>query len=156
MNTQLIKTFIEELDSAVKESRENGYNYFKQNWKSLDIEAKEIVRLLLMTPYMASIFGPDSNIDDKIYYAAILNLSQKEDPEYSNNDIEPLNKLKLHKDVKKNQIVKIFYDLKVSGKIVGTHEQIADAIAAIFDISYQTAYTYLTDSSRFNKTEDLI
>jgi len=156
MEIDKIKLFIEGLDDAVQESSKNAYEYFQKNWPSLDLKSKEIIRLLLSTHYIVALLSKENTLEDKIYYAGISTIADSSTNQSIEFDEEPFSKLVLNKSINKKELVKIFHKLKSNGTILSTHVEIANAMALIFDISFDTAYTYLTDSSRLENTNDLI
>jgi len=156
MKVDEITAFIEKLDESAKVNRKEAFDFFEKNWHQLEPFSKKVVTYLLTTPYIAAIFSENNSLEDKIYYAGILSLAEEITKAESEFENEPMQKLALHRDVKIKQIVKIFYKLKTKNHILSTNNQIAEALAAMFDISADTAYSYLTDVSRLENTADLI
>ena len=156
MKVEEIKTFIEELDKCAQQSPEEAWKFFQKNWLQLELSSKEIIRIILATPYLISLFTNDNILESKIYFAAILNMAGKPAMEERMFENEPIAKLRLRKGINLKHMAKIFYKLKTGNFILNSNEDIAESLSRMFDISYDTAYSYLTDASRLENTDDLI
>ena len=150
MNSEEKSNFINKLRIGITEG-EDKLEFFIEKWKEFNDIDKESLSMPLLEMCIKEMRS--DNYKSKAYFEfQNIVLHIKENQEYK-SDIKMFN---LSNAVKANEIVKIFMRLKNNGYIDNTNEDTATLICKIFDIKYETAYSYLKNPEKLDKTRDIL
>lgn len=157
MDIDKLELFIKQLIGFDADEADKAFAYFKEEWPQFTKDERNILSRVVVGITL-NIMEKDVSIKTQLHWLAIANYSEKpvidgKVVDEDNDDIFP--RLKLGEGIKGNQITKLFHDLKINGVIIGSNEQIAEAINIIFPIEYSTAYKDLTEEKRLQKVISL-
>jgi len=150
MEIKQLNKLYEQILSKMSNDSEKGLRYFKQRWTVLGLEEREILKFFLARYITSLLLENTISVEIQMHWVAILNAMNRETEEY-----EPRGKLIKTKKISSLQIAKLFYDLKNSGYISNTLEEISDLVSDIFDLNESTIFTYLNEPNRFSKAKPL-
>lgn len=150
MNTEEKSNFINKLRIDINEG-EDKLEFFIKKWKEFNDIDKESLSMPLLEMCIKEMRSDDYKSKAYFEFQNIV-LYLRENQEYK-SDIKKFN---LSNAVKANEIVKIFLELKRRKYIDNTNEDTATLICTIFDIKYETAYSYLKNPEKLDKTRDIL
>lgn len=146
-----LKNIFEQIVSKIEKAPETTFEYFKKECSNLTYDEKEVLRLFIQRHHEEMFQESDLPLLNQFYFTEI----------YVHFDIEqegflPISKLRLSSTVDKVQIAKLFFDLKNNGHIQNTSEEIARAVANLFDLKFKTIFSYLNTPDKMEKAKPLL
>jgi hypothetical protein len=124
----------------------NVYDNFKAEWSKLNTVEQEVLKPFVGKYHTNVVSGNTISIEKQMYLTEIIVMMNLE-YEGQRQHI----KLNLSSSIKDVQIAKLFYDLKDKGYIENNYEDIATAVSNIFDVKFETMFSYLNNPARFDK-----
>lgn len=149
MNLENLESFIANLFETISQNPEQAILTFEKEWPSFTSDEREILSGLLLG-VNARILENNLPLKNTLASLRILQLSEKPIVNEQFSD-EYFPRLTIAEGINGNQITEVFFRLKQRGYIVGSWDDVAEAISIIFPIDQTTALKDLTEANRRKK-----
>jgi hypothetical protein len=150
MKIHKLHSTFENIINTIDEDPQKGFDTYQLTITDYDYQDRSVL-FHLFEKYLA--FKSEHQSTPTTQILSLLKILVDLDMQLSGDS--PIGSLTLGLGIKDVQIAKLFYDLKNSGVILSTYEEIANVISKIFGLKNKTLMSYLTNKKKMQKAKPL-